>query len=120
MARIVICDDDAAYCVMLGDFLKTLGHQSLVAKDVPAFRAMIEGLRPDLVVLDMQVPGGGGPAAAGIIPAGVPLIVSSGMPVPQQQQWFPPLTRIRFLQKPLDLDAMGQAVKELLAPAKPA
>lgn len=116
MSRIVICDDDEAYSLMLGDFLKTLGHQTYRAKDVGSFRVVVEGLRPDLVVLDMQIPGGGGPAAAGAIPAGVPIIVSSGMPVAQQQQWFPPLTRIRFLQKPLDLDAMSQAVKELLAP----
>lgn len=114
MARIFICDDDDIYAAMLMEFLRRRGHNPIHATDVNELRIMLEAGAPDLVILDMQVGGGGGPSAVSIAMARVPIIICSGMPVEQQRKWFSAVPNIRFLQKPLDLSALERTLTELL------
>lgn len=113
-ARIVICDDDAFFSDMVRGFLDGMGYRAIHCLDINELRYLIEGNPPDLVILDMQIGGGGGPAGAALIPAAMPIIVVSGMPVEQQRVWFKNREAIRFFQKPLDIQALGKAVYDLL------
>lgn len=114
MARIFICDDDEIYATMVMEYLRTQGHKPVHAMDVNELKIMMEGTIPELVILDMQVGGGGGPSAVSLAMARLPIIICSGMPVEEQRKWFASVPNIRFLQKPVDLRVLGQALTELL------
>ncbi len=115
--RILICDDDKVFADMIRAYLDYLGYGSLHCLDVNELRFFTGKHRPSLVILDMQIGGGGGSVAASILPASVPIIVVSGMPVEQQRAWFKDRAAIRFFQKPIDNKLLGEAVRELLPPA---
>lgn len=63
---VVIADDDDAICAALGDLLRDSPGFDLVGTDRDADQAvaLVSRHRPHLVLLDMRMPGGGGPQAA--------------------------------------------------------
>jgi two-component system, HptB-dependent secretion and biofilm response regulator len=119
MALIMIADDDENFLTMISAFLETMGHTVVGAKDpLDLFRQM-QGLKPDLFVLDMMMPGGGGPGAVKFLAetpraAAVPILIVSSSPVEQQKKQFADVGHMRFFKKPLDLTAFGAAVDELV------
>ena len=114
MARIFICDDDKSIGGMLTVFLSSLNHRVEHALDVQAFKTLLESAVPNLAIIDMQVDGGGGPAAVRLLPSSIPVIILSGMPTAQQMQWFAGRPGIRFLEKPVDLQTLENSLNALL------
>ncbi|MBS7700905.1 MULTISPECIES: response regulator transcription factor [unclassified Chelatococcus] len=57
MADLIIVDDDRALCGMLEDFLTLEGHRVRCAMDARTLSAMLDERLPDLVVLDLSLPG---------------------------------------------------------------
>ncbi|MCI0699632.1 MAG: response regulator [Planctomycetia bacterium] len=55
--RIVVVDDNVDGAESLADLLSMLGHQVQVAHDGPAGLAVVRGFDPDLVFLDIGLPG---------------------------------------------------------------
>lgn len=58
--KILIVDDDANLLAMLGDFLEGEGYDVEKAQSAESALAMLRTLKPNLVVLDMMMPGMGG------------------------------------------------------------
>jgi len=119
MAKILIVDDDAAFSEMLEAFFQNAGHQTARTNGPAGAAEAIKAGLPDLVVMDMQMPGGGAPAALNLMQAvpgaaGLPIIFCSGMPVEQVHRWFPAAPNRRFLPKPVDAKALVQQARELL------
>jgi DNA-binding NtrC family response regulator len=56
MATIVVADDDRAIRKIVRDRLTAAGHTVETAEDGAAALALIEGVEPDLVLLDLQMP----------------------------------------------------------------
>ncbi len=56
-ARILLVDDDPQVCSMMRQVLAREGFGVLVAADGPAALALVESERPDLVLLDLVMPG---------------------------------------------------------------
>ncbi len=54
---ILIVDDDTALRELLGEFLRDRGYSVILAADVPAMRHVLAQQRPDLVILDLMMPG---------------------------------------------------------------
>lgn len=54
---ILIVDDDTALRELLGEFLRDRGYSVILAADVPAMRSVMAQQRPDLVILDLMMPG---------------------------------------------------------------
>jgi DNA-binding NtrC family response regulator len=118
MARILVCDDDDAFSGVVAAFLEKSGHAVSRCVDVMQLATVLGHEHADLLIVDMQMPGGGGPAAGRLLAAGhtsLPVIVCSGMPPEAQKGWFPTMLRVRFLQKPVPLDVLRKNVEELLA-----
>ena len=55
---ILVADDSHANCELLGEQLRSLGYQSVLAHDAMGTLAAVHAHRPDLVILDVQMPAG--------------------------------------------------------------
>ena len=57
MASILIVDDERQICELLDDYLGRYGHSIRTAFDAAGARAQIGAALPDLVILDIHMPG---------------------------------------------------------------
>ncbi|MDJ0948581.1 MAG: response regulator [Alphaproteobacteria bacterium] len=55
--RIVVVDDEPEIRDMLGEYLTKQGYEVDLAADGPALRALVETVTPDVVLLDINLPG---------------------------------------------------------------
>ncbi len=56
-ARIVICEDDEKYAELIRRYIEREGHQAVVVRDGRAAVQSVRTLSPDLLILDLMVPG---------------------------------------------------------------
>jgi len=56
-ARIIVCDDEPGLREMLEEYLTAQGYGVRTAADGAALRSLVPQFRPDLVVLDINMPG---------------------------------------------------------------
>jgi len=59
-ARILVVDDDAEIRKLLGEYLQRNGYRVSLATDGREMRRAVEQVRPDIVVLDVMLPGDSG------------------------------------------------------------
>ncbi|MBI1362264.1 MAG: response regulator [Alphaproteobacteria bacterium] len=80
LAKILIIDDDSGLRETLGDFLTQEGYETLEAANIADARAHIAAGIPDLLLLDLSMPGGDGLSFAAEIRAtsATPIIIISG------------------------------------------
>src|SRR4051794_2685808 len=64
MARILVVEDEAAIAEMVAMNLRHVGHEIAIAGDAAQAQAEVDGVLPDLVVLDWMLPGESGLALA--------------------------------------------------------
>lgn len=118
MADILVCDDDDDFADMLMRYLKSLGHAAERCHDAVAVASQLLKKRPDMLVCDIEMPGGGGIATTRFLKSigadSLPIIVCSGLPLEEQKGFFSGLKRIAFFQKPVDLDAFERTLREFL------
>ncbi len=115
--RLLIVDDDAALAFELRDRFAKQGFTVAVAQDAAQAIAEAQSFRPDVVLLDVEMPAGGGAEAykrLRTLDFGVklPVIFLTGNP-----------SKVRFtqgpytviLKKPVDLTELDKKLRELLA-----
>ncbi len=111
-ATIMLCDDDPDHADSICALLEKEGYSVSRAGDVAELADTLGKTPPaDLYILDMDMPGGGGSAAADLVrenpePADKPILISSGVPAIEQEGWFQKLGRMRYLQKPVPSQAL--------------
>lgn len=57
MARVLVADDDDASRLLVVTLLKYAGHQAVEASDGAAVLAAVDEASPDLLVIDLSMPG---------------------------------------------------------------
>lgn len=57
MGRVLVVDDEIEACKALEEFLSLKGHEVYIALDGPTALAKVQEVRPDIVLLDMVMPG---------------------------------------------------------------
>ncbi len=57
MSRVLVVDDHADQCTMLGRLLRYAGHDAMCVTDGAAALDAMRDRRPDLVLLDVMLPG---------------------------------------------------------------
>lgn len=69
VVRVLLCDDDPVMSDALSELMRdTPGFELVgVANDADSAATLAEALLPDVVLLDVRMPGGGGPRAARLI-----------------------------------------------------
>lgn len=122
-SRILIIDDEESMHEILSAVLKSMGHEVASALDALQGTARAQQLWPELIILDFEMPGGGGDAVFQRLRANerlssVPVLFLSSLPLGSQVLKVPVSRNVRFMKKPVDLPELQRLVTELLAPPK--
>ena len=121
-AKILVIDDDRDMVALVSGILRSAGFTA-----IPAFDAM-QGImlagreQPDLVLLDMQLPAGGGGLVldrlgASMRTQAIPIVVMTASTQKGIDEWVRRKGAAGFIAKPLDRAALMAAVQQILAPA---
>jgi CheY-like chemotaxis protein len=119
MKKILIADDDKTFCELLSAEMRLAGWSVTVAAD--AMQTIMYALRvqPDVIVLDVQMPGGTGVTAlsklkASSKTAGIPVLVVSGSAQPSIETTLLQAGAARYVGKPADVEQLRTAIEELV------
>ncbi len=118
--RVLVIDDDEALRELLSEMLTEEGWTVKEAADGLAALALLEGWRPDLIVLDHLMPRMDGPAflhaqRARSDIAAIPVLLLSAMRDRDLQVEANQPGVVAAMSKPFDLDALLALVERLLA-----
>ncbi|MBI3132435.1 MAG: response regulator transcription factor [Acidobacteria bacterium] len=123
--RVLACEDDPVFQVMLKAGLQAQGLPLTVISDGGALEAALASLRPEILLLDLGLPGEDGLSIARRLRRrhprlGIVMITSRGL-AEDRLQGFQEGADLYFV-KPVDLRVLGAAIQSLarrLAPAPP-
>lgn len=118
MATILVVDDDLAMRDTMFDILSLDGHDVVLADDGIDAMKRFRDQMPDLVITDLQMPGGDGIELLRSLDVefmGVPVIVMSGTTDVTLLEEAVENSANRVITKPFDVDALLNAVAEMTA-----
>jgi len=112
--KVLVVDDERAILTVLGIKLRISGYDVLTASNGQQALALIESAGPDLILLDVIMPGMDGFEVLEKVRAAskLPVIVFSARPENAQKALS--LGANEFLPKPLDVDEMVGKIGQLL------
>jgi two-component system, cell cycle response regulator DivK len=120
MTRILVVEDNAANMKLAQLLLRNAGHGVLAASDAEAGLAMARDEQPDLILMDVQLPGMDGLAATALLKkdpltCAIPIIALTAMAMKDDRE----KTRLAgcdaYISKPLRYNELYEAINELLA-----
>lgn len=122
MASILLVDDDPFIHDVLPPHLTAAGHAVTSVQQSPAAFEKARTLRPDLVILDLEMPGMGGEDVFKQLrehgaAADIPVVFLSSLPLNRQVGRVDLARNVRFLRKPVTAADLLGAVRDLLAGA---
>jgi two-component system OmpR family response regulator len=118
---VLICDDDAAIRRLVATILKPDGYRFRDASDLASAKAALAESPPDLVILDLNIPGEGGGLAVVDHLRGDPslsavrVLMVTGSVHALGADWGQSVGADGHLAKPFELAELRTAVRELLA-----
>lgn len=119
-ARILVIDDDPDVLATLQEMLRMLDHDVLIARDAAEGLTAARAGRPDVVVLDLNLPGQSGtdflPVLRERFPR-LPVIAVTAEDRPGTQQRVQDLGAFGYIAKPMRLEVLGEVVTAALRQA---
>ncbi len=117
MKKILIIDDDPSAREYLGSVFEDNGYQTITAADVPDALAAAKAERPDLITLDLELPGEWGPRFYRHMSQqpelkNIPVIVISGLTGSK----YAIGKAVASLTKPFDRDELLTIVRDTIGP----
>lgn len=116
MARILIVDDEVDNLKLLRAILSHTGHTVYPLMRATHIREEIQQIKPDLLILDLLLPGITGGSAYEMIrdtiSSTLPIIISSGTKIKLRRRDD---SHLRYCPKPVDVNLLIRSVEELLA-----
>ena len=112
--RVLIVEDNADIGGLLVDFARELGHAADLAPSAEAALTRLRVERPDLVLLDLRLPGMSGLDFLQLRPvrdSRVPIVVISGIATERDAQECLRLGALDFLPKPIPFDRLRQILE---------
>lgn len=110
---ILVVDDDLPILTLMKNILREFGFDARVASTGAAAVEAVAETRPDLILLDMKMPGMSGHEVIEAIrktgAAGVPILILSGEPVPPAETAS--LGVAGAVQKPFDVVALIEQIR---------
>ena len=124
MARILIIEDNRANMKLATLLVRNAGHTVLCAVDAETGLTEARAARPDLILMDIQLPGMDGLAATTLlkqdpVTATIPVIALTAMAMREDQEKTKIAGCDAYITKPLRYQELYAAIDALLANAKP-
>lgn len=119
MKTVLVVDDEPALRSILHDILQDEGYRVLLAPDGLGLAELVARERPDLVLMDVMMPGSDGREAYRQLRArpdlpDVPVVMMSAAAHPSGLD----SSIAAFLRKPFDLGSLVEVVTGLIGPAR--
>jgi CheY-like chemotaxis protein len=120
-ARILIVEDNPLNRLLIHDILELRGHEVLEAATVDEARDALATVRPDLLLLDVQIPGGGGEAIIREVRQrddlnDLPIVAVTSLAMPGDRERLLSIGFQGYLSKPIDTRTFGAAIESYLKP----
>ncbi len=120
MATILIIEDNSANMKLAVMLLCNAGHEPLCANDAESGLTMAHALRPDLILMDIQLPGMDGLTATGLlkkdpVTASIPVIALTAMALSADRARSLDAGCDGYIAKPLRYQELYAAIDALLA-----
>ena len=117
MKRILIVEDDPDFLLGLSVRLRAAGYSILVAGHGAAAVNFAGSKPPDLILLDIGIPGGNGLIVLDLLKAdpktaSIPVIVLTGRDPATVKEETLELGAVAFFQKPVDNDELLKAIRK--------
>jgi two-component system alkaline phosphatase synthesis response regulator PhoP len=117
--KILIIDDDPDVQAILRTMLERDGYQVVAALDAMQGPMVTRKESPDLIILDIMMPAGGGAAVfqrlrQNTLTSHIPILIYSAVPSEQIRHVLPQAAAAPVLTKPVDLERLTAEVKKLL------
>src|SRR6267378_124032 len=120
MARILIIEDNQANMKLASLLLHNAGHTVLCAVDAEAGLTLARAEQPDLILMDIQLPGMDGLTATALLKrnpatAAIPVIVLTAMAMKEDREKSQVAGCDAYIAKPLRHQELYAAIDTLLA-----
>lgn len=120
--RLFVIDDDRMIHTVLRAALEKHGYKIHSAFDPVQAQMMVRQVRPDLIILDITMPGGGGFEAFKRLQvmsttSQIPILVYTSIPPEEVTRKIPAAPNIAHLPKPSAPEAILSAIQKLLPDA---
>jgi signal transduction histidine kinase/ActR/RegA family two-component response regulator len=119
--RILVVEDEELLLEVFGEFLRGLGHDTVLAPNAEVAVRELQCKRPDVILLDVNLPGMSGldflqlPSTQA---ADVPVIAMSGRATEEQATECLRLGAVEFMGKPILLDRLGNVFEKFANPKR--
>lgn len=124
MARILVVEDNPANLKLATLLLRNAGHTVLAAVDAERGLTIARGERPDLILMDIQLPGMDGLTATELlkkdpVTAGIPVIALTAMAMTSDRQKTRDAGCDGYISKPLSYRELYASIDALLGASGP-
>jgi two-component system cell cycle response regulator DivK len=124
MARILIIEDNPANMKLASLLLLNAGHTALCAVDAETGLTLARAERPDLILMDIQLPGMDGLAATALLKndpntAAIPIIALTAMAMKEDREKTRAAGCDAYIAKPLRYQELYAAIDGLLLKEQP-
>ena len=119
MSLILIVEDNEKNMKLVRDVLQVKGYQTLEAGTAEDGIALAQAHSPDLVLMDIQLPGMNGIEALGVLRANpatarIPVIAVTASVMQQDRKLITEAGFDAYIGKPINLKEFLQAVREMI------
>jgi DNA-binding response OmpR family regulator len=123
--KVLIADDDRELCQLLGAVLRPQGHEVVFAFDAAQALIIAKNTSPDIIALDINMPGGTGMGALqklkmNMMTSMIPILVITGSTNEQDCTTVHQMGADGFMQKPLDVEKFCETLLKLSGLPAPA
>jgi DNA-binding response OmpR family regulator len=116
--KVLIADDDRDLCQLLRAVLRSRGHEVIFAFDAAQALNVARTSTPDVIVLDINMPGGTGVGALEKLKINmktsmIPVLVITASTDEQLSTTMQQIGAAEFMQKPLDMEEFCEALQRI-------
>jgi len=124
MPRILIVEDNPANMKLASLLLRNVGHEALCAVDAESGLTLARAQQPDLILMDVQLPGMDGLAATALLKAdpatsSIPIIALTAMAMKEDKEKTRAAGCDAYIAKPLRYQELYAAIDALLVKVQP-
>lgn len=117
--KILIVDDEQAYVRLVSLKLKENGYETFAANDAYQGIKMAHEVKPDLILLDLEMPAGTGVDTLEKLKVSsqtsyIPVIVITGVPNDEVEELITVAGADGFFRKPLNFNELLKKINEVL------